>query len=84
MGFAAGEGADAMNIIASLQASSEAFHICGEKTSVDLCNRMIREVRSMDEVFGEGAGEALHKHWASQLAERAATKLEEYNQRRVA
>lgn len=73
-----------MSVIASLKASAEAYLICGEESAAAMCNRMVGDVQSMDRIFGEGAGDALHRSAASQLAERAARKLQEFNQRRAA
>lgn len=70
-----------MNVISSLKASAEAYLICGEESAAAMCNRMVGDVENMDRIFGEGAGNALHQSAASQLAERAAIKLQEHNRR---
>lgn len=73
-----------MTTIASLTASATAYLVCGDELSASMCTRMIQDVRSMDEIFGEGAGDALHRSAASQLAIRAAEKLQELNERKAA
>ena len=67
-----------MNVIRSLKASADAYLVCGEESAAAMCRRMIGDVESMDAIFGPGAGDALHRNAASELAARAALKLQEF------
>ena len=69
-----------MNVIRSLKASAEAFGIVGEATAAAECERIIRECRIADALFGDGASNSLsHANIAaSHFAARAALKLQEF------
>lgn len=73
-----------MNAVRSLEASAEVFARIGQVQSAEMCRDMIRDCVSMNEIFGEGAGDALHGQWASQLAARAAEQLILFNRRQAA
>lgn len=69
----------AVSASASLEASAEAYLICGDEVSAAFCKRMANDARNLGSI-----GEALFRHWASEQAQRAAGKLEAYNQRKDA
>lgn len=63
----------------SLESSAEIFLSIGDEQSFHLCKEMAEGARSMGEL-----GDALFSHWATEQAQRAAGKLEAFNERKVA
>lgn len=60
----------------SLETSAEIFLSIGDEQSFHFCKEMAEGARMF--------GDALYQHWASAQAQRAAGKLQAYNQRKDA
>ena len=64
-----------MKPAASLRASADIFNSIGENFSADFCRNM---------AFHAADHPALYQHWARQMAQRAADKLQQFNAKDVA
>lgn len=68
-----------MTALLSLTASAEAFEHIGLDHDALCCRNMARDCAGMAEAIGEDAANALYRHWASEMAERATVKAIEFN-----
>ncbi len=60
-----------MNAARSLIASADAYLRAGNETDAAFCRRMADDAEAMNRIFGNGAGDALYRHWAMDQAERS-------------
>lgn len=70
-----------MTSATSLEASAEAYLAMGMEVDAAFCKRMAEDARNNPPWLG---GEALFDPWATQQAERASAKLQQFNERRAA
>ena len=68
-----------MTAAKSLLASSEAYLAIGDEVSAAFCKRMADDASALGPI-----GEQLYRHFASEAAERASVKLQQFNMRKDA